>query len=190
MFAFQSGKEQPISLDTYFREMPDSRTTTMRRLVGIVLLLAAACFTYADCLPFDKAKDHIGETLCVKGRVLKVSIGRTGIHFLNFCEDYRTCPFSVVIFPRDLRDVGDVRHLENRDVEVYGLVKSYNGQAEIILRDVTQLRGELADLPKLPKGYDAEKKGQYSAGTFKGNSGSTTTTRKSKGRREPTFPED
>ena len=160
----------------------------MLRIIVAVLVSALPCL--ADCLPFEKAKDHLGETLCVKGHVLKVSVGRTGIHFLNFCEDYRTCPFTVVIFPRDLRDVGDVRALENQDVEVYGLVKSYQGQAEIILRDQSQLRGELADLPKLPKNYDADKKGQYSAGTFKGNSNSSTTKKKSKGHKEPTFPDD
>lgn len=155
-----------------------------------LLFLLATSLVRADCIPFDKAKEHLGETLCIKGRVLKVSIGRTGIHFLNFCEDYRSCPFTVVVFPRDLRDVGDVRTLENQDIEIYGLVKSYQGQPEIVLHDQSQLRGELADLPKLPKNYDAEKKGQYSAGTFKGNSNSTTTTKKSKGRREPTFPDD
>jgi DNA/RNA endonuclease YhcR with UshA esterase domain len=160
------------------------------RLPLVILLFLAGSLSSADCLPFDKAKDHLGETLCVKGRVLKVSIGRTGIHFLNFCEDYQTCPFTVVVFPRDLRDVGDVRSMENSDVEIYGLVKSYQGQAEIILKDVSQLRGEFADLPKLPKGYEADKKGRYSAGTFKGNSSSTTTPKKSKGHREPTFPDD
>ncbi len=159
----------------------------MSRIVLTVLLFATSCV--ADCLPFTQAKDHIGEAICVKGRVLKVSVGASGIHFLNFCEDYRTCPFTVVIFARDLRDVGDVRTLENREVEVYGIVKSYYGQAEIILRDQSQLRGELAQIPKLPKNYDADKKGKYSAGTFKGNS-SSTTPKKSKGHREPTFPED
>jgi hypothetical protein len=158
------------------------------RLGTLILLLTS--LSHAECIPFDKAKDHLGETICIKGHVLKVSVGRTGIHFLNFCEDYRSCSFTVVVFPRDLRDVGNVSAMENSDVEVYGLVKSYQGQAEIILKDVTQLRGEFADLPKLPKGYEADKKGQYSAGTFKGNSSSTSTKKKSKGRREPTFPED
>lgn len=159
------------------------------RLLFPILLLAASLFG-SECIPFDRARDHIGETLCVKGRVLNVSVGRSGIHFLNFCEDYRSCPFTVVVFPRNLRDVGDVRSLENREVEIYGLVKSYNGQPEIVLRDVSQLRGDLAHIPKLPRNYEADRKGQYSAGTFKGNSGSTTTTKKSKGRREPTFPDD
>ena len=156
----------------------------------LALLLLFSISSFADCLPFEKAKDHIGETLCIKGRVLKVSVGRTGIHFLNFCQDYRNCPFSVVVFPRDLRDVGDVRVLENQEIEIFGLVKSYQGQPEIVLKDRSQLRGELADLPNLPKAYDADKKGTYSAGTFKGNTNSKSTTKKPKGRREPTFPDD
>ena len=159
-------------------------------LRAVLFFLIATSLSRADCVPFDKAKDHIGETLCVKGHVLKISVGASGIHFLNFCEDYRTCPFTVVVFARDLRDVGDVRSLENRDIEVYGLVKSYQGQTEIVLRDVSQLRGELAKLPKLPKNYDADKKGRYSAGTFKGSSNSTTSPKKSKGHREPTFPDE
>ncbi len=159
------------------------------RLFFPLLLFGSSLFG-SDCVPFDEAKNHVGDTLCIRGHVLTVSVGRSGIHFLNFCEDYRTCPFTVVVFPRDLRDVGDVRSLENRDVEIYGLVKSYNGQPEIILRDISQLRGDLAKIPTLPKNYEADKKGRYSAGTFKGNSGSTTTTKKSKGHREPTFPDD
>jgi DNA/RNA endonuclease YhcR with UshA esterase domain len=165
-------------------------TCDLRPVTRVLLLLAfISAPAFSDCLPFSQAKDHIGETLCVKGRVLKVSVGASGIHFLNFCEDYRTCPFTIVVFPRDLRDVGDVRSLQNQDVEVYGLVKSYQGQAEIILRDSSQLRGELASLPKLPKNYDADKKGKYSSGTFKGNS-SSTAPKKSKGHREPTFPDE
>ncbi len=156
----------------------------------IILLLLLTSLAQSECIPFEKAKEHLGDTICIKGQVLKVSVGRTGIHFLNFCEDYRTCPFTVVVFPRDLRDVGDVRALQGRQVEVYGLVRSYQGQTEIILRDQSQLRGELGQIPRLPKDYEADKKGKFSAGTFKGNSGSTPTRSKPKGRREPTFPDD
>lgn len=165
-------------------------TYDLRLTVFVLVLLVVPSLSASECIPFAEAKNHIGDTLCVQGRVLKVSIGGSGIRFLNFCEDYRNCPFTVVVFPRDLRDVGDVRSLENRDVEIYGLVKSYNGQPEIVLRDVSQLRGDLAKIPTLPKNYDADKKGSFSAGKFKGSSGSTTAPKKSKGRREPTFPDD
>jgi DNA/RNA endonuclease YhcR with UshA esterase domain len=84
----------------------------------------------------------------------------------------------VVIFAKDLQRVGDVRQLEGRTIEVYGKVKEYKGQAEIILNDVRQLRGESAKLPKLPKDYDAANRGRYSAGTLGGASARKTKEKK------------
>lgn len=145
---------------------------------------------HADCYPFTNAADHLGEVTCIKGKVVTVVISPTGLHFLNFCPDYTKCPFTVVVFPRDLRDVGDVRALEGKDVEITGKVRSYRGQLEIILRDNSQLLGDAASIPNLPKGYDVAKKGSFSAGTFKAPKGSTTQKTTKKGRNDPTFPDD
>ena len=161
------------------------------RLLATGCWLLALCLpTFADCFPFTAAGDHLGEVACLKGKVVKVVVSPTGLHFLNFCEDYKTCPFTVVVFPRDLRDVGDVRALKGKDVEVNGKIRSYKGQNEIILRDISQLRGDAASIPNLPKGYDASRKGSFSAGTFKSPKGSTTQKTTKKGRNEPTFPDD
>ena len=59
-----------------------------------------------------------------------------------------------------------VRQLEGRNVEVHGKVTAYNGRAEIIIERARQLGGDGAQLPTLPKEYDVEKKGHYSAGAF------------------------
>ncbi len=120
----------------------------------------------AECVAYGDALRHIGETRCVSGKVIRVKQGLRGIHYLDFCENYLTCPFTVVVFPSDLRHVGDVRELAGKLVEVHGAVKLYDGRAEIILRDARQLSGEAAQIPKLPKSYDVEKKGQYSAGKY------------------------
>jgi len=164
----------------------------MQRFVAITYYLLFLCISpaLADCYPFSSASEHLGEVACIRGKVVKLVIGPTGLHFLNFCEDYKTCPFTVVIFPRDLRDVGDVRTLEGKEIQITGKVKTYKGQLEVILRDRSQLRGDTAALPNLPKGYDAEKKGSFSAGTFSSGKSSTSHTAKKKGRREPTFPDD
>lgn len=130
-------------------------------------LLAGAQALSAACLPYTAAPKNIGDSACVTGKVLKVArSARSGTHFLNFCEDYRNCPFSVVIFAKDLPNVGDVRALEGTTIEVYGKIRNYKGQAEIILSDVRQLRGEAAKLPVLPKHYDVETKGTASAGSM------------------------
>ena len=47
--------------------------------------------------------------------------GSRGTHFFDFCEDYRTCPFTVVVFSSDLKQVGDVRRIaENALSRIYG----------------------------------------------------------------------
>ena len=139
----------------------------MRRLVFISMwMVATSALSSATCLTFTNAADHIGETRCVSGKILKVEEGIKGVRYLNFCDDYAKCPFTVVVFASDLRYVGDVTQLANKEVEIHGPIKLYDGRAEIILKDARQLRGEAAKIPPLPKSYDVEKKGRYSAGKF------------------------
>ncbi len=119
-----------------------------------------------DCIPFSEAHKHIGATRCVSGKILRVQRGNGGVHFFDFCEDYRVCPFTVVVFPSDLKRIGDLRQLQGRQIEIEGTVKEYDGRAEIILSRLGQLRGDAAKIPPLPKEYDAERHGNYSAGKF------------------------
>jgi hypothetical protein len=132
------------------------------KLFGWVLGL---CLTSAasDCIPFQEAARHVGENQCVTGKVMRVKASR-GVHFLDFCEDQMACPFTVVVFSRDLKDVGDVRRLAGRSIEIHGPVKLYQGRAEIILSRVSQVTGGAALLPPLPRDYDVENRGHYSAG--------------------------
>lgn len=136
-------------------------------LIALALLaLMAPPFALADCIPFGEAGKHVGQTSCVTGKVVRVKPGNKGTTFVDFCEDYRVCPFTVVVFSRDLKDVGDVRQLQGKQVEIHGEIKEYDGRSEIVLREARQLGGEAARIPPLPKGYDVEKKGRYSAGKF------------------------
>ncbi len=133
-------------------------------LFALTLLLPASVAA-AECIDFRQAPGRIGETICVTGKVVKVTQSqRSGTWFLNFCEDYRRCPFSAVVFAGDLRDVGDVRKLEGKDIELHGKIKTYDGKPEIVLKDIRQLRGDSAKIPPLPKEYDATRRGNFSAG--------------------------
>jgi DNA/RNA endonuclease YhcR with UshA esterase domain len=124
----------------------------------------AADLSASDCLSIQQARDHVGETKCVTGKVSKVKVGARGVHFIDFCEDQMACPFSVVVFPSNLKDVGDVRRLSGRTIEIHGAVKLYDGHAEIVLNRVSQLTNGSTLIPPLPKNYDVEKTGHYSAG--------------------------
>jgi rRNA processing protein Gar1 len=139
--------------------------SAMRVLLLLPLLLACPPLV-ADCLSPEQAAAKVGAITCIRGNVVKVVHTESGTHFLNYCDDYRQCPFTVVVFRRDLRHVGDIRQLQGRVVDVYGKVQLYGGRAEIILREARQLRGEAAQLPPLPKNYDVERHGRYSAGRF------------------------
>jgi hypothetical protein len=156
-----------------------------RLLPILILTLLSPAGSVAECIPFDQAGKHVGETQCVSGKVFRVQSGSRGVHYLDFCEDFRACPFTVVIFPHNLKSVGDIRQLQGRIVEVHGPIKEYDGRAEIILQESRQLGGEAARIPALPKNYDVEQRGHYSAGSI---SHPRTAKKKSKKRVPATLP--
>ncbi|MGE5204100.1 MAG: hypothetical protein ACM3PW_00685 [Chlamydiota bacterium] len=138
----------------------------MRAFAFICFALLLATPAGADCIPIQRAPQHIGDSLCVAGRVFQVKEGPSGTTFLNFCADYRTCPFTVVVFPRDLHHVGDVRQLAGKEIEIHGKIQAYDGRPEIILRRARQLHGAAAKLPPIPKEYDVERRNRYRAGKW------------------------
>ena len=134
---------------------------------SLLLSVFAALPVWADdCIPITEARQHVGEDRCISAKVLRVKRGERGVTFFDFCDDFRVCPFTVVVFPRDLKAIGDVRQLQNRVIEIHGPVKEYDGRAEIVLQRSAQLTGAAARIPRLPKDYDVERKGHYSPGSF------------------------
>lgn len=160
----------------------------MKRFFTLALLLSTRAFC-ADCIPFDQAPKHIGETECITGRVVRVHATRKA-HYLDFCEDYRLCPFSVVIFSHDIKNVGDVRQLAGKVIEIRGEIKEYDDRAEIILDSRKQLSGQAALLPPLPKSFDVEQRGRFTAGTFRAKKSRSTYKKKGTPTLPAEFPED
>jgi len=132
----------------------------------VLALLFPACLFASDCISITEARQHIGEDQCVTGKVLRVKHASRGVTVFDFCKDSMVCPFTVVVFPHDLKRIGDVGQLQNKVIEVHGPLKEYDGRAEIVLQQLRQLGGEGLQIPPLPKKYDVENKGHYSAGTF------------------------
>lgn len=136
-------------------------------LVALIIFLLIPCLHASDCVSIQEARQHIDENKCVTGRVVRVKIGSGGVTFLDFCEDQMACPFTVVVFSHDLKDVGDVRRLAGRTIEIEGRVRLYDGRPEIILNRISQITGGAAMIPALPKNYDVENRGHYSAGRLR-----------------------
>jgi hypothetical protein len=149
------------------RERRASRDLALFRAYLLVLLLplVARADDIAACIPFDQAAKHVGQKHCVTGRVLHVKQTQNAT-FLDFCTDYRVCPFTVVAFRGDLRRIGDLRHLAGQIVQIEGKIEDYEGRAEIQLENVRQLLGAAGKLPPLPKAYDVTQRGHASAGDY------------------------
>jgi len=154
------------------------------RLAIFVTTALLSSFAAGECLSIEQTRDRIGDRVCVSAKVLKVVAGR-GAHFLDFCDDYAKCPFTVVVFDRDLRDVGDVRQLEGKQIEIHGSIVKYEGRSEIVLRDASQLKGGSPKLPPVPKTYDAERRGSFAA-TGKSPSSKTAKTKRERRPRKDT----
>jgi len=99
------------------------------RLLAFLLLFGLVPSGWSECISYSEALKHIGATKCITGNVLRVKQGNGGLHFFEFCEDHRMCPFTVIVFPGDLKRVGG--RLEGRQIETDGEVKGYDGRAEI-----------------------------------------------------------
>jgi DNA/RNA endonuclease YhcR with UshA esterase domain len=123
--------------------------------------------TPQDCLPIAEASKHVRKQTCVSGTVIRVEEGSHGVTFLDFCVEYRSCPFTVVVFPGDLRRIGNVHQLQGRVVRIQGRIEEYDDRAEIVLRHAQQLGDDAKLLTAVPKEYDVERQGHYSAGTFR-----------------------
>jgi hypothetical protein len=91
------------------------------------------------CVDFHEAGQHTGETVCISGRVLRVYTSRSESAFLDFCPNYRDCPFSSVIFASDRTKFGDLNALNGREVEIQGRISVYNGRPEIVIHDPEQV---------------------------------------------------
>jgi hypothetical protein len=91
------------------------------------------------CADFHDAATHIGETGCISGQLLRVFTSRGGNTFLDFCENYKDCPFTSVIFASDKSKFGDLGTLEGRQVEIKGSITMYQGRAEIIVHSPQQI---------------------------------------------------
>jgi hypothetical protein len=153
-------------------------------LLLTVLAMSAVGFARNNsepgCVSFAEASKHMGTNQCISGTVLHVEDGGKGVKFLNFCKDKdrKACPFTVVVFPGDLKKMGDIRQLEGRQVEIKGTIQDYDGRAEIILRRTQQL-GEAAFLlfPRVPTDYDVERQPHHSAGKIKASKAKKTETK-------------
>src|SRR5579859_4339199 len=137
----------------------------IRSLATALAALSLHAAAGGVCIPFAEASQHLGKTGCVSGRVVGISQGPEGAQYVDFCAAHSGCGFSAVVFAEDLRDVGDIRLLPGKTIELHGQIRARDGQPQIVLSDAHQLKGPSPKLPPVPKTYDVEERGHAAVGT-------------------------
>jgi hypothetical protein len=87
---------------------------------------------------YTEAPDHIGEQATVSGTVVKVFTSKSGVTFFDYCPSGSKCPFSAVVFASDKDKFADMEQYQ-RLVKVTGIIRSYQGNAEMVLNDPGQI---------------------------------------------------
>ena len=93
-----------------------------------------------NCVSYIKADDFVGERKCIYGKVINVYVSKKGNVFLDFCQDYRTCPFSAVIFQLNVSKFSDLSKYQGKNIELTGLIKTYKGRPEIVINEPQQIK--------------------------------------------------
>jgi hypothetical protein len=88
---------------------------------------------------YHEASAHIGEHATVSGAVVKTFTAKSSVTFFDFCQGFDSCPFSAVVFASDLEKFGDLSRYV-RAVKVTGVIKSYQGNAEMVLNSPDQIQ--------------------------------------------------
>jgi DNA/RNA endonuclease YhcR with UshA esterase domain len=99
--------------------------------------------TIASPLLPEEAKDHIGETVSVRGLIEQVSVSRRGNVFLNFGARYPRHVFTGFVRAADVDKVGGqsfLRSLSGNPVTVTGRIELFKGKPEIAISRAEQIQ--------------------------------------------------
>jgi micrococcal nuclease len=115
----------------------------MRAAVALAILIGLPRPSLADAIPSAQAKDHIGETATVCGRVADTLYQETGSHvtFLNFDKPYPSHTFTAFLPAENRSKFGTPeKDYKDKDICVTGKIENYRGKPEIVLTDPQQIK--------------------------------------------------
>lgn len=114
-------------------------TKLLNAYKGNTAAASAAANISIGTVSYTEASQHVGETASVRGTLVEAYTSKSGTVFLDFCASYKTCPFSGVIFADDVAKFDDLSRYTGKVVTLTGKISSYEGKAEIILSDPSQI---------------------------------------------------
>jgi len=111
------------------------------RFLWLSTFLIAVTSINAQTLKIADAKNHLGETGTVCGKVVSertATSSKGEPTFINLDEPYPNQTFTIVIWEEDRQDLGSLPPQGSR-VCATGKIQSYRGVPEIVVRSVGQL---------------------------------------------------
>lgn len=134
------------------------------RVPALLILLfgTAGMIQAATCYSPEEALAHLNKDICVSAHVYDVVELSDGTRFLDVCSPETSdaqCRFTIMSMSGDRKDVGELNQYRQQDIHIRGIVRPYEGRAEIILSNARQFHGgreKFRPNPALLKGFSAE----------------------------------
>jgi DNA/RNA endonuclease YhcR with UshA esterase domain len=115
----------------------------MKPILLFVALLVAASPALAETIRPSEAPQHVGQSVTVEGVVSEVHHAASGkVTFIDMGGLYPDNPFAGVIFSDDAGKFPNIDSLEDKTIDVTGMIKLYRGRPEIILNDAGQIKSK------------------------------------------------
>ena len=111
--------------------------------IALLLCVAAAPLAVADepaVIAAADASAHTGQTATVQGLVASVYVSKKGNEILNFGQAYPNQVFTAVIPAASAKAFGDPNQYQGKQVQVTGLIKTFNKKPSISLTTPDELR--------------------------------------------------
>jgi DNA/RNA endonuclease YhcR with UshA esterase domain len=112
----------------------------MKNMLFILLLISFGC-TAQTITPLQ-AKDYVGKSVTVCGKVDGTYTSKSGNIFINLGGNYPNQSFAVVIFSENagLFDDDPASTYRGKSICGTGMVRLYKGKPEIIVSDPSQIK--------------------------------------------------
>lgn len=112
----------------------------MKKLIfvlGLLLLFVSSHSFAQEVIASKDAKDNIGKTAQVKGKVASIFASKNGNTYINFDEKSPNQTFTVALFKDSQVDISSIT--EGCILTISGEIKDYKGKPEIILTKAEQI---------------------------------------------------
>lgn len=114
------------------------------------------------CLPVEKAALAQNKDVCITGHVYALVELADGTRFLDLCPPELPddqCRFTLLSYPADRDDVGELRQYRDQEVAVRGVVRATHGRMGIVISHIRQFRGgpeKFRPNPKLLRDFNGQ----------------------------------